>query len=90
MYRNWAITRALSKLITWLFDQVWLANLCMEVTEEFIAISSTIPPRIWKRYIDDSFVIATKDAVTSFHEPKIPFTIEAENNNQIATLVIGY
>ena len=45
-----------------------------------------------KRYVDDSFVIIKKDAVSSFHntlnasDPKISFTIELENNGQIAFL----
>ena len=43
-------------------------------------------------YVDDSLVIIKKDAVTSFHntlyafDPKISFTIELENNGQIAFL----
>ena len=67
-----------------------VANLCM--IEELAICTSSVPPRIWKRYVDDSFVIIKKDAVSSFHntlnasDPKIPFTIELENNGQIAFL----
>ena len=45
-----------------------VANLCMEVVEELAINTSTVTPRIWKRYVDDSFVIIKKDAVSSFHD----------------------
>ena len=67
-----------------------VANLCMEVVEELAINTSTVAPRVWKRYVDDSFVIIKKDAVSSFHDalnsidPKIAFTIEEENNGQIS------
>ena len=69
-----------------------VANLCMEVIEELAITTSSVPPKVWKRYVNDSFVIIKKDAVTSFHntlnasDPKISFTIELENNGQIAFL----
>ena len=69
-----------------------VANLCMEVIEELAISTSPVPPKVWKRYVDDSFVIIKKDAVSSFHntlnasDPKISFTIELENNGQIAFL----
>ena len=69
-----------------------VANLCMEVEEELAINTSTVAPRVWKRYVDDSFVIIKKDAVSSFHntlnsiDPKIAFTIEEENNGQISFL----
>ena len=69
-----------------------ISNLCMEVVEELAINTSTVTPRIWKRYVDDSFVIIKKDAVSSFHDtlnsidPKIAFTIEEENNGQISFL----
>ena len=46
----------------------------------------------WKRYVDDSFCIIKRNAVDSFHntlnsiDQHISFTIEEENNNQIAFL----
>ena len=69
-----------------------VANLCMEVVEELVINTSSVAPRVWKRYVDDSFVIIKKDAVSSFHDtlnsihPKIAFTIEEENNGQISFL----
>ena len=69
-----------------------VANLCMEVIQELAISTPSVPPKVWKRYVDDSFVIIKKDAVSSFHnslnasDPKISFTIELENNGQIAFL----
>ena len=59
-----------------------VANLCMEVIEELAINTSTVALRVWKRYVDDSFVIIKKDAVSSFHDA----TIEEENNGQISFL----
>ena len=70
------------------------ANLCIEVIEDLTLSISTVPPKIWKRYVDGSFVITKKDSVSAFHDilnsidPKISFTIETENNGQIAFLDI--
>ena len=67
-----------------------VANLCMEVIEDLALSISTVPPKIWKRYVDDSFVIIKKYSVSAFHDIlnsidlKISFTIETENNGQIA------
>ena len=44
-----------------------VANLCMEVIEELAISTSSVPRKVWKRYVDDSFVIIKKDAVSSFH-----------------------
>ena len=69
-----------------------VAILCMEVIEDVAISTSSVPLTIWKRYVDDSFVIVKKDAVSSFHDtlnacdPKISFTIELEKNGQIAFL----
>ena len=49
-------------------------------------------PKVWKRHVDDSFCIIKRNAVDSFHntlnsiDQHISFTIEEENNNQIAFL----
>ena len=69
-----------------------VANLCMEVIEDSALTNSTVPPKVWKRYVDDSFVIIKRDAISAFHDtlnsidPKISFTIETESNGQIAFL----
>nr|VZI28691.1 unnamed protein product [Spirometra erinaceieuropaei] len=49
-------------------------------------------PKFWARYVDDTFVVLKRDIVSNFHAllnsvlPDIQFTIETENNNQIAFL----
>ena len=69
-----------------------VANLCMEVIEEQAIKSATTPPKIWKRFVDDSFAIINKNAVISFHntlnsiDPHIKFTIEHGKDGQIAFL----
>ena len=68
------------------------ANLCMEAIEEVAINTSEIQPKIWKRYVDDSFCIIKRNAVNSFHttlnsiDPHISFTIEEESDQQIAFL----
>ena len=67
-------------------------NLCMETIEESAISASATPPKVWKRYVDDSFVIIKQNSVSTFHDtlnsinPKISFTIETENNGQISFL----
>lgn len=69
-----------------------LANFCMEIIEESAIAASTTPPKVWKRYVDDSFVIIKEHSVGKFHDtlnavdPKISSTIETENNDQIFLL----
>ena len=69
-----------------------VSNLCMEVIKEFAISTLTVPPRVWERYVDDSFVIIKKSAVSSFHDtlnaidPKISFILEVKNSGQIAFL----
>ena len=71
-----------------------VANLCMEVIEEQAIHNAVISPRpkVWERFIDDSVAIIKKSAVCSFHDtlnsidPYINFTIEHEQNRQIAFL----
>ena len=41
-----------------------VANLCMEVIEDSALSASTVPPKIWKRYVDDSFFIIKRDSVS--------------------------
>ena len=70
-----------------------VASLCMEVIEEQAIRNATTPaPKLWKRYVDDSFSILKRTAVDAFHhtlnsiDPHINFTIEHEKNGQIAFL----
>ena len=66
-----------------------VANLCMKDIEESAILATTVPPKVWKRYVDDSFCIIKKDEIPTFHntlnsmDPHISFTIEQENNGQI-------
>ena len=41
-----------------------VANPCMEVIEELALSTSSVPPKVWKRYVDDSFVIIMQRAQT--------------------------
>ncbi|BHF83615.1 hypothetical protein SprV_0902675800 [Sparganum proliferum] len=49
-------------------------------------------PKFWARYVDDTFVIIERDQVLTFQEhlnavfPDIQFTMEEEENNQLAFL----
>ena len=58
-----------------------VANLCMEVIEEMAINTTPVPPKVWKRYVDDSFCIIKRNAVGSFHnslnaiDQHISFTI---------------
>ena len=69
-----------------------VANLCMEEIEESAISNSSVPQKIWKRYVDHSFCIIGKDDVSSFHDTlnsidtNISFTIETECNGKIAFL----
>ena len=45
-----------------------VANLCMEAIEESAISSIRVPPKTWKRYVNDSFVIVKKDCVPEFHD----------------------
>ena len=59
-----------------------VANLCMEEIEESAISISSVRPKIWKRYVDDSFCIIGKNDVSAFHgtlnsiDSNISFTIE--------------
>ena len=57
-----------------------------------MAIPDPCKPRIWKRYVDDTFTILDRDKVDDFlqrlnsQQPSIRFTMETENNSKIAFL----
>ena len=50
------------------------------------------PPRLWRRYVDDTFVIIQKKFLNIFFdhinnlEPSMKFTMEIENDNQLPFL----
>ena len=52
-------------------------------------------PKIWRRYVDDTFTILDRDRVDVFlqhlhsQQPSIRFTMEIENNSKIAFLDTG-
>ena len=37
-----------------------VANLCMEIFEESAITAPATPPKVWKRYVDNSFVVIKK------------------------------
>ena len=59
-----------------------IANLCMEAFEEKTINTSPSPPSLWRRFVDDSFVIIKKTQKDSFNShinsinEKIQFTME--------------
>ena len=72
-----------------------IANLFMEDLEQRAIIQSApLQPKLWVRYVDDTFVIWThgKEELRAFHEllnrqcPSIQFPIEEEKEEQIAFL----
>ena len=69
-----------------------VANICMEKIEEMAIKTVPVPPRTWKRFVDDSFSIVKKNAVETFHntlnslDPSIQFTLEQEHNGKLAFL----
>ena len=69
-----------------------IANLYMESFDEQAITISSYKPRIWKRYVDDTFTILDRENVDDFlqhlnnQQPSIRFTTETENNNKLAFL----
>ena len=68
------------------------ANLYMESFEEQPITTSSYEPRIWKRYVDDTFTILDRENVDAFlqhlnnQQPSIRFTMETEKDNKLAFL----
>ena len=68
------------------------ANLYMEEFEEQAIATATYKPKIWKRYVDDTFTVLGKDYVDAFlqhlnsQQPTIRFTMEIEKDNTIPFL----
>ena len=69
-----------------------VANICMEKIKEMATKTTTVRPKTWKRFVDDSFSIIKKNAVETFHntlnslDPSIQFTLEREHNGKLAFL----
>ena len=71
-----------------------VANLYMEAFEERALKSAVQRPRVWLRYVDDTFVIWPhgEDELDTFHNhlnnqhPSIQFTMEKESNGRIPFL----
>ncbi|BHF76785.1 hypothetical protein SprV_0501988400 [Sparganum proliferum] len=55
-------------------------------------VLETYRPKVWTRYVDDTFVIIKQEIVQTFHNvlnsvsPDIQFTMEAERNNELPLL----
>jgi len=69
-----------------------VANLVMEDVEERAMASFADRPRVWKRYVDDTFVILKRTSLDKFFdhinelEPSIKFTKECEEHGSLAFL----
>ena len=69
-----------------------IANIFMEDFEEHAIASAIYKPKIWKRYVDDTFTILDRDQVDGFlqhlnnQQPTIRFTMETEKDNSIPFL----
>ena len=70
-----------------------VANLFMESFEQEALLTAPHPPRIWKRYVDDTFCVIDCDHLASFltflnnlRKDVITFTYEEETDGQIAFL----
>jgi len=64
-----------------------IANLYMEEFEERVIATATYKPKIWKRYVDDTFTVLGKDYADGFlqhlksQRSTIRFTMEIEKDN---------
>ena len=53
-------------------------------------VLQNMPPRIWKRYVNDTFIVTTRSTVNNLHmymnsqQQTIHFTMDVLSNNQIA------
>ena len=69
-----------------------IANLVMEELEAKALSTFQNPPKLWKRYVDDTFVITKTNLIPEFLNhinnivPTIKFTMETENNNELVFL----
>ena len=66
-----------------------VANIYMEMFKELALRTATHPPRIWRRYVDDTFCVITKTEVKRFLNslcPTITFTVEQEVDGKLPFL----
>ena len=72
-----------------------MADIVIENIEQQALASFPHPPTFWKRYVNDTFVAILPSMMESFHkhlnsiEPSIQFTVETENDGQLAFLDIN-
>ena len=70
-----------------------IANLYMEEFEERAIATATYKPKIWKRYVDDTFTVFGKSYVDGLlqhlnsQQPTIRFTMEIEKDNTIISFL---
>ena len=73
-----------------------VTNICMEVIENTAIETTLTKPKTWKRFVDDSFSIIKKTAITSFLnlldiiDPNISFTMGLEQDNKTSFLRYTY
>ena len=71
---------------------VVIANLVMEYVEQKAISSFSSSPKLWKRFVDDTFVIMHTNEVNRFFDhlnsvdPNINFTMELEQDDNLAFL----
>ena len=71
---------------------VVIANLVMEYVEQKEISSFNSSPKLWKRFVDDTFLIMQTNDVNRFFDhlnnvdPNINFTIELEQDDKLAFL----
>ena len=71
---------------------VVIANLVMEYVEQKAISSFSSCPKLWKRFVDDTFVIMHTNEVNGFFDhlnsvdPNINFTMELEQDDNLAFL----
>jgi len=69
-----------------------ITNLYKKSFEEQAIATSPYKPRIWKRYVDETFTVLDHGSVDSFlqhlnnQEPSMRFTMETEGDNKLAFL----
>ena len=69
-----------------------IANLYMESFEQKALRSASVSPKVWYRYVDDTYVVINKDKVQEFTDhinrqnPHIKFTNDPEKDGQLPFL----